>query len=188
MLALITPHLRLETVLEIEASRLRALGLRGLLLDLDCTLKDYESAAVPPDVVDWIQTLRSREIRLCILSNGRTRRIEQVARTLELPFVGQAFKPLPCGCTLGLRKLKLRPEQAAVVGDQLFSDILAGKLSGLFTILVRPTDPREPYFTRLKRPLERWVLRRIERRARPPRSQPSGSRYRSILSFPFHSA
>jgi len=48
-----------------------------------------------------------------------------------------------------------------MVGDQLFSDILAGRLAGLFTILVRPTSAEEPWFTRIKRPVERRVLRRI---------------------------
>jgi len=58
--------------------------------------------------------------------------------------------------------LELRPEQTAIVGDQLFADVLAGRLAGLFTILVRPTSPSEPLWTRVKRPLERRVLRRIK--------------------------
>jgi len=161
MLSLVTPHLQLESILELKIERLRSLGLDGLLLDLDCTLKDYPDNGFRREVMDWVQTLSSNGIILCILSNARPRRIEPLARELKIPFVAQAFKPFPFGCRIAMRRLQLNPQQTALVGDQLFSDILAGRLAGLFTILVRPTSPEEPLFTRVKRPLERQVLRWI---------------------------
>jgi HAD superfamily phosphatase (TIGR01668 family) len=161
MLSLVTPHLQLESLLELKIDRLRSLGLDGLLLDLDCTLKDYPDKGFRVEVVDWVRSLSSNGITLCILSNAKPRRIEPLARKLDIPFVGTAFKPFPFGCHIALRKLRLNPQQTALVGDQLFSDVLAGRLAGLFTILVRPTSPEEPWFTRVKRPLERQVLRRI---------------------------
>lgn len=164
MLSLITPHLQLESILELGIDRVRSLGLDGLLLDLDCTLKDYPDNGFHVEVMDWVRSLSSNGIILCILSNATTRRIEPLARELDIPFVGKAFKPFPFGCHIALRKLRLNPQRTGLVGDQLFSDILAGRLAGLFTILVRPTSPEEPLFTRLKRPVERQVLRRINGR------------------------
>ena len=70
-------------------------------------------------------------------------------------------KPEPTLVQVALDRIGVPRERAAMVGDQLFADILAGRLAGLFTILVRPTSPEEPWFTRLKRPLERSVLRWI---------------------------
>ena len=159
MLPLLRPHLRLASVLELDVAALRVLGLDGLLLDLDCTLKDYPAQDISVEVQTWVQTLRSAGIRLCLLSNGRPGRIERFARLLEVPFVAQAFKPLPFGCRAALEKIGLPRARTAVVGDQVFADILAGRLAGLFTILVHPTSPEEPWFTRLKRPFERLVLR-----------------------------
>jgi uncharacterized protein len=161
MLDLVTPDLRLASVLELEVGHLRSLGLDGLLLDVDCTLKDHGAVAFGPEVVAWIRALRAGAIRLCLLSNGRARRIEALARTLEIPFVAAACKPLPFGCRRALRAVGLDGRRAGLVGDQLFADVLAGRLAGLFTILVQPTSPAEPWFTRLKRPPERWILRRI---------------------------
>ena len=164
MLRLVTPHLFLDSVLELTAARLRAEGRTGLLLDVDCTLKDYHDRHIRSAVIAWAAALRQDEMRLCLLSNGRAERIERLAQTLRIPFVARALKPLPYGCRSALRTLELRPEQTAIVGDQLFADVLAGRLAGLFTILVRPTSPAEPLWTRIKRPLERRVLRRITRR------------------------
>jgi uncharacterized protein len=161
MLSFVAPHLHLTSVLELGTTRLLQLGLRGLLLDVDCTLKDYGAAEFSPAVREWVQGLRAEGLRLCLLSNGRPRRIGKLARQLGLPFVAQAFKPLPWGCLRALRMLELTPCHTAMVGDQLFADVLAGRLAGLFTILVRPTSPREPWFTRIKRPFERRLLRWI---------------------------
>src|SRR5207249_4758187 len=138
--------------------RVRALGLDGLLLDMDSTLKDYQADDFSAAVVRWVQGVRSDGIRLCILSNGRTRRVARLAGMLDVPFVAGAFKPLTVGCHAALRKMSLQAARTALVGDQIFADVLAGRLAGLFTILVRPTDPQEPWFTRVKRPLERQLL------------------------------
>jgi HAD superfamily phosphatase (TIGR01668 family) len=159
MLRYLAPDLQLDSVLDLTLDRLRRAGLKGLLLDLDCTLKDYHADSIPERVLAWIDELRRDGVRLCLLSNGKPGRIGRFARGLDVPFVAKAFKPLPFGCYRGLRELGLPPGRVGVVGDQLFADVLAGRLAGLFTVLVKPTSPREPWFTRLKRPFEWGVLR-----------------------------
>lgn len=164
MLALVTPHLQLDSILDLSAELLQTRDLVGLLLDMDRTLKDYGAHALDRPVVDWVQSIRKAGIRPCLLSNAKRERIEPFARELRIPYVAKAFKPLPIGCRAALQTLGLRPEQSAIVGDQLFADVLAGRLAGLFTILVRPTGTAEPWWTRVKRPVERFVLRRVARR------------------------
>jgi uncharacterized protein len=161
LLRFITPHVRLARVLELRAADLRRLGLDGLLLDLDCTLKDYRAETIGAEVVAWAAALRAEGVRLCLLSNGRPAKVGAFAAALGIPAVSRAFKPLPFGCRVALGKLGLDRRRVALVGDQLFADVLAGRLAGVVTILVPPTSPDEPWFTRLKRPLERWVLRRV---------------------------
>jgi predicted HAD superfamily phosphohydrolase YqeG len=52
-------------------------------------------------------------------------------------------------------------KSTAMVGDQVFADILAGKFAGIFTILVTPIHPEEErWYTRIKRPVEKCVLRK----------------------------
>lgn len=162
MFILVTPHLRVGSVLELEAVHLRSMGIDGLLLDLDCTLKDYGADGFQAEIVTWVAGLRDAGFRLCILSNGRPARVGPLARYLGVPFVAKAFKPLPFSCRAALGQLGLPGARVALVGDQLFADVLTGRLAGLFTILVHPANPDEPWFTRLKRPLERWFLRRID--------------------------
>jgi len=161
MISLVTPNLQIDNVLELTVDRVRSLQLDGLLLDMDCTLKDYHERQCNPAVIQWIRTLSSSGIQLCILSNAKLERLMPLVETIGIPFVAKAFKPLPFGCKAGLQKLQISAGRTAMVGDQLFSDVLAGRLAGLYTILVRPTSLEEPWFTRIKRPMERRVLRRI---------------------------
>jgi HAD superfamily phosphatase (TIGR01668 family) len=159
MLRFLRPHLHVRTVCELTIDHLRQRQLDGLLLDLDCTLKDHGAADIGRPVVEWMRGLREDGIRLCLYSNGRSARVGRLAEGLGIPFVAKAFKPLPFRCRTGAARLELPLNRVAVVGDQLFADVLAGRLAGVYTILVTPTSPVEPWFTRLKRPFERQLLR-----------------------------
>lgn len=161
MFRLITPHYRIHHVWELTPERLQHWGLCSLLLDVDCTLKRYHQDEALPEVIAWIEELRVEGIRLCLVSNGMGHRIEQFAERLSLPCVAKALKPLPWGLWSAIEKLEAEPSQTAIVGDQVFADVMAGRLAGIRSILVEPIHPEEePWYTRLKRWPERLVLAR----------------------------
>lgn len=136
------------------------MGIDNLLLDVDCTLKRYRETDVTPEVRAWLDSLRAAGVGLCLVSNGRGPRIKRLAERVELPFVAKALKPLPMGLRRAIRQMQFDPQRTAMVGDQLFADVMAGRLAGLTTVMVRPIHPEEePWFARLKRPLERMMLR-----------------------------
>ncbi len=159
MFRFLAPHYRIASVLELTPARLRGLGLESLLLDADCTLKRYGGEQCAPGVAEWLETLGQAGFGLCLVSNGLGERIERFARPLGLPFVAKALKPLPVGCRRAMRQMNFRRESTAMVGDQLFAGVMAGRLAGLTTFFVEPIHPEEePWFTRLKRGPERWLL------------------------------
>ena len=158
MFHLITPHLRLESILELTVDRFRELGIDGVLLDLDCTLKRYRETKVRPESAQWLAALKAGGIGCCIVSNGRNNRIKQFAEKLGLPFVANALKPFPFGLYRAMAKMGFQPAHTAMIGDQVFADVLAGAGQGK-VILVRPLHPEEePWFTRIKRTPERLWL------------------------------
>ena len=162
MLRLVTPHIRVDSVRELTPERLRQWGLRALLLDVDCTLTRYRRSEVAPEVAAWIEELRTAGIGLCLVSNGLGGRIRRFAEQIGLPCIAGAMKPLPWGVWSAMRNLHSPPAETAIVGDQLFADVMAGRLAGVRSILVRPIHPEEePWLTRLKRLPERFVLTRL---------------------------
>ena len=59
--------------------------------------------------------------------------------------------------------MSVTPSQGAVVGDQLYTDVLGGKLVGMRAILDDPLSTREFFTTKFVRWLERPVRARIVR-------------------------
>lgn len=161
------PHWKVSVVNELTPIVLQQLGVESILLDVDCTLKRYDADILEPWVLDWLLSLKMAGIPVCLLSNGRGRRIGKLAQQYELPFVAMACKPLPFGCLRAIRKHGWNRKTTAMIGDQIFADIMAGRLAGLKTILVTPIHPEiEPLFTRIKRPFEKLVLRLIPARSK----------------------
>lgn len=149
---------------ELPADRLRQWGVEAVLVDVDCTLKRYGEDRVTAEAAAWLEGLRAAGMGVCLVSNGVGWRIGRLAEQLNLPYVAQALKPLPIGCLGAVRQMGFHRARTAMIGDQLFADVWAGRLAGLKTILVEPIGPEEePWFTRLKRPLERWMLGRLLR-------------------------
>lgn len=160
ILSRFVPDLVVNSVSEIPLDRLEQAGIRGFLFDLDNTLLAHYGQIVEPDVVEWLAAARARGIKLAMVTNASRRRALPVADELNMPCIYRARKPLRRGVRAGVETLELPPEQIAMVGDQLFTDVWAGRRVGTFTIWVRPEDPEEPITTSFKRPLE-WLLVRF---------------------------
>lgn len=139
---------------------LTARGLKGVILDLDNTLLPYEGEEIPEDLLAWFQGLKESSISLYLLSNSRPGRFKRVQAALDLPGHAPALKPW-FGFRKAIRTLGLSPDQVAVVGDQVFTDVLGGNLVGAYTILVPPLGEREFFYTRFIRLLEA-PFRRVE--------------------------
>ncbi|BCW98008.1 MAG: haloacid dehalogenase [Armatimonadota bacterium] len=166
---LLVPDRTVERISELEPHHLHEAGIRGLILDLDNTLCEWQSESIPEDILLWVAKMKRAGIRMCIASNTRDRRrLRRMAAGLELPSVSGAPKPGRRCFATAMAILDLKPEEAAVVGDQLFTDILGGRRSGIHTILVRPMHRREFIGTKVSRLFERFLMGHFRRRGRLP--------------------
>ncbi len=113
-------------------------GLQGLILDVDDTLVPTTTDAVSPELMGWVEAVRPH-VQLWLASNNLSEsRIGSIARALELPYFTGAAKPSRRKLRQALQEMQLPPERVAMVGDRLFTDVLAGNRLGLFTVLVQP--------------------------------------------------
>lgn len=154
----IVPSQQARTVLDIDLDSLRRAGVRGLLLDLDDTLVPADSSEASAEIRAWLD--RTREtFELHIVSNNRNRRrVEDLAAELGLPGVHRARKPFDRGFRQALKHLGLLPGEVAVVGDQLFTDVLGGRWLGASTVWVRPLSSERIWLRKCMRVLEESIL------------------------------
>ena len=153
------PDLRIDRVEQLTRRRLQDFGVEGLLVDLDETLLPAAAELPTEQVVAWARSLTREGIRLVIVSNGRPDRVRRVMRALDVPGRALVGKPWPGAFRRAVRELGLPAERCAMVGDQLFTDMLGAKAAGLRAILVPPLSTGGMAHTRLLRRLERRILR-----------------------------
>ncbi len=163
MLKIFYPNMYVSTVLQIKPKLLKELGIKGVLLDLDNTIVPRDSDSFTPAVYKWLSDLQSRGFKLGIVSNNSRKRVGVLAKSMGLPAVHRAVKPWVGPFRRALKMLGTHSRETALIGDQIFTDILGGNLAGLYTILVVPMKGKEFLGTRLiSRPLEKLVLNRIK--------------------------
>jgi hypothetical protein len=141
-------------------------GIRGILIDLDNTLVPWRGREVFEDVRAWLEKVKTRGLQVCIISNAASgSRVAKMADWLNLPYMPRSFKPRRRGFRWGMQLLGLKVNEVAVIGDQVFTDILGGNRLGALTILVEPLSSRDFISTQVVRLMERWVLNWLRRRA-----------------------
>lgn len=159
MFELLCPDDQASSLDRIQVDHLVQRGIRGLMIDLDNTMTPWNDLEVGPKVTRWFKDVEKAGIRTCILSNNRSKqRVAAVADQLGIPFVYRASKPRERAYQAGMAVLKTDKRETAVIGDQLFTDVLGGKRAGYYTILVLPISKREFIGTRLIRRIERVIL------------------------------
>lgn len=157
------PDLYLNSVIDINATLLKKNKLEALILDVDNTLIDYYKNLID-GAEDWCENLKSEGIKCIILSNSNKKeKVETVAKKLGIKYVMFAKKPLKSGFKKALEKLEMKPEQVAVVGDQIFTDVVGAKRMKMFSILVKKVGEKDIFITKVKRPIENAIIKKYLR-------------------------
>lgn len=153
------PDAYLNNVKEITMEFLQKNNLKGLILDIDNTLIDYDKKLLE-GAKEWCENLKQNNIKLCILSNtNKVKKVEKVAQILDLEYIYFAHKPNKKGFFKAQKLLGLNINQIATVGDQIFTDVWGGHRVGMYTILTKPIDKRDIFITKLKRPFESLIIK-----------------------------
>ncbi|MBW4659212.1 MAG: YqeG family HAD IIIA-type phosphatase [Drouetiella hepatica Uher 2000/2452] len=156
---LLQPDLILgNSVLDLTPEILQRHNLKGLVLDVDETLVPMSMAETSDELRLWVERL-SPTIDLWLVSNNLSQtRISRIAKSLSLPYILGARKPSRRKLRQAVTAMNLPVEQVAMVGDRLFTDVLAGNRLGMFTILVEPmVNPEQLQQRYLLRDLEVWL-------------------------------
>ncbi len=160
-MALFYPTTRKQHITAITADDLREMGVKGLLLDVDNTLTRFKSQELDLAIESWLRQMEHEGIALTIVSNGFGHRVKPFAQKVGLRCIAFACKPSPFGFIRGCKRLGLPRRECAIVGDQIFTDVVGANLCRMKSILLKPIELEKGKPTIwLKRQCERWLLRR----------------------------
>lgn len=157
-MGLFTPQRYLTSIDVIDLDDLWRCGVRALLLDRDNTVIPRTTGVAPASVDAWMRRARAMGFRLCFVSNNDYERVEPTAKLYGATLVAKAHKPRPGALVRALDEMGLPREAGFLVGDQLYTDVLAAKFAHIRHALVVPQCSQDLWYSPPMRALERALL------------------------------
>ena len=161
---MLEPDIALKgNVLALTPKLLEEQAIEGIIFDVDDTIVSTRTADVSAEVLAWIQAVKPN-VKIYLVSNNlKHGRIRRIANALDLPYYFGAGKPSRRSLRKALAQMDLEPHQVAMVGDRLFTDVLAGNRLGMLSILVEPMEAPEARFKKsgILRSFELWLSKQL---------------------------
>ena len=134
------PTLRTEYLTDLTAEQLRNLDIRLLMLDFDNTIVPYTTDIPTPQMENWLQTMLASDIQICVVSNSCNDRVKRFCEKYGIDCITHAQKPSSKGILQCLSRYDIPKAQAALVGDQIYTDTLGANMAGVRSVLIKAID------------------------------------------------
>ena len=134
------PCMIAEAVTRLTPEYLLQQGIRLLMLDFDNTIVPYTTNVPSQEMDAWLKRMLASEVSVCVVSNSRNDRVKVFCQKYGLDCITHAGKPFTRGIRECLAKYKMPPGKSALVGDQIYTDVLGANCAGIRSILVRAID------------------------------------------------
>ena len=159
---MLRPAITAKELAAIDIDKLQGLGVCCILLDIDNTVSPWGEETVTEATLRWVSDAEKRGIRVAIATNGKKARVDRIAELLGADSIKSAGKPGIKKISRYLSECGIAPENCAMIGDQLFTDMLAANRIGAVGVLVEPICKREWCATKVfNRTRERAVWKKV---------------------------
>ena len=135
------PKIIAKDLTDLTPELLRGRNIRLLMLDFDNTIVPYTTSVPTPEMTAWLEKMNKLEdIQLCVVSNSHKDRVPAFCRARGLNCITHAKKPFSKGIRECLDRFAVPAGEAALVGDQIYTDTLGANCAGVTSILVSAID------------------------------------------------
>ena len=158
---ILIPDMYQKSIYSINYEKLYNCGIRCLLFDLDNTCVPYVEKVPSKKLIDLFDYLKDMGFKVILFSNATKKRLEVFKNTLVVDCSYSSRKPSK---RKFLKMYNFDLSEVAIIGDQLFTDILGGNRVGIKTILVNPMSKKDMPLTFIFRILERGQFKKFKKR------------------------
>ena len=162
MLKKLFPDELVDSIFHIDYKKLYNEGKRGILFDIDNTLVPYDTPHPSDKILSLFEEIKNIGFKICLVSNNNEERVIKFNENLKLYAVHRANKPLRRNLRRAINYLQTNIDTTVMVGDQIFTDVLAGNRLGVTTILVVPIQDKEEWITKVKRRTENRIINKVQ--------------------------
>jgi len=158
-MGILTPTLFAETVFDIDFSMLIKKGIKVLIFDIDNTLAATSVKKPSKEIVEWLAAVKAKGFKVCFVSNNSKRRVHDFSDGLDVFYLHRALKPFTVSFLRVAKKYNAKNEEVCVIGDQIFTDIWGANWAKMMSVLIAPLSDDEGFGIKLKRFLEKVILK-----------------------------
>lgn len=130
------PGIKTHALTDLTEEKLLSRGIHLLMMDFDNTIVPYTTDEPTEKMRDWLNAMNGSRVKIAIVSNSKNDRLIRFCDKYHLDYIMRAHKPSPKGLKECMDRFGFDPKESAIVGDQIFTDTLAGNLAGVTPILV----------------------------------------------------
>ena len=134
------PKLITDELTDLTPEILKANHVRLLMLDFDNTIVPYTTDIPTEKMSAWLQDMNASDIQLCVVSNSKRDRVKVFCGKYGIDCITHVKKPFTKGIKACLEKYGIPAHEAALVGDQIYTDTFGANNAGCMPILVRAID------------------------------------------------
>ena len=161
-MSLFVPDWAFDGFSDVTPEFLKKNNIKAIVSDIDNTLVTYDDEKPTQSVLSWLKSLEESGIKIAFVSNNSHERVRIFNEGLGHFAVGKSGKPFKKNIVYAIEYMGIPYENVCMLGDQVFTDVLAGKCTGIRAILVPPIKDKTDPFTKFKRLLEKPFLRGIK--------------------------
>ena len=160
MIKKLYPTKALNSIFELPIEELKQAGIKGIIFDIDNTLVPYDEVEPTEQIISFFEVLKENGFIITLVSNNTEDRVIKFNEKLKVLAVHKAKKPSRKSFVKALEMMPCKADEAIIVGDQIFTDVFGGNRAGLKTYLVSPVSDKDEWQTKVKRRLERQIVKR----------------------------
>ena len=134
------PNMITSSITDLTVAFLQKQGIELLMLDFDNTIVPYTTDVPTEQVLVWLETMKKSGISLCVVSNSHKNRVMDFCSHYGIDCISHAKKPFSKGISACLIRYGKKPAHCALVGDQIFTDVLGANCCGMQSVLVKAID------------------------------------------------
>lgn len=164
-IVIFSPTYVVHKITDVSIDMLKKIQIHGVILDIDDTLAAPDSNIISEEIISWLKLLKNENIKIIFASNNTEERVKKFAENLNkfninIPWIAMSCKPFGFKIKQAIKKISCKSDEIILIGDQIFTDILAANLTNIKSILVDPVSAPSNLFMKIKRRLENKIRAR----------------------------
>ncbi|QEH68905.1 YqeG family HAD IIIA-type phosphatase [Cellulosilyticum sp. ST5] len=163
MIKKLYPTVYVPSIYDLNLKQLKSEGVKGIIFDIDNTLVPYDEAEPNEEIIALFDQIRKEGFKITLVSNNTEDRVVKFNEKLKVFALHKSQKPLTKNFKKALTLMNCQKKEAIIVGDQVFTDVYGGNKAGIKTILVQPVSEKDEWKTKVKRGLEKKIIKSYQK-------------------------